>query len=362
MKAVVVGAGIAGLACAKALSKSHDEVIVYSGGPQPQGLHLHALLKKGQSLLEELFPGSLEKLKQKQAPIIDWSLDTQWNNSRGAFPRYPSDIRNLSMSHSAVRDIMMEDIQKTPSIQIRNEIIKDISEIETDLLVIASGAQANIRPWIKSEEMVPLNLTYRSFIFKKSDLNLTGFKQYYFQLNPPHSPLGAVVCPIEDGLMVVTMIQHQKDYVTCIDFADFKNLASQIPDSQFLKILGKAQPLSKISTFRKVTSFRRTISDTAVHKKVLFVGDCLTSLNPVFGQGMTVSLMQAHYLQNALNQGMEFRYLQKNLERLAQGPFQLSKMGSQTSGVGKTLLNIYLRLCQKSKTLHNMFLNRLHHP
>src|SRR5215469_574334 len=66
-RAVVIGAGMAGLAAAGALAGRFDEVVVLErdslpGAPEwrlgaPQGQHVHALLTAGQRALERLLPG-----------------------------------------------------------------------------------------------------------------------------------------------------------------------------------------------------------------------------------------------------------------------------------------------------------------
>ena len=361
-RAIVIGAGIAGLSAAKALSKYFDTVTVYDGGPQAQRHHLHVLLKKGQQLLEELFPGSLQKLQKAQAPVIDWALDTLWMTDSGSFPRYESSVNNLSFSRPVVQDIMRTDIESLPNVKFVNEVLKKSTSLETDLVVIAAGSSYNVTDWIDQEDIVPIDLTYRSVIFNKADLNLAGFQQYYYQLNPPHSSVGAVICPIENGQMVATIIQHQKDYATLTTLEDFKNLAALIPDRTFLKIIGSAQPITKMSTFRKTDSFKRTLNRRAMPKNTVVLGDTLTSLNPIFGQGMTISLMQAHYLEKALSQNLDLTTVQKEFEKIAHSAFILSKLGSQQSGIGKSLLNSFLKLCQKSQITHHLFLKRLHNP
>ena len=361
-RAIVIGAGIAGLSAAKVLSNHFDSVTVYDGGPQAQRHHLHVLLKKGQELLEELFPDSLQKLQSAQAPVIDWALDTLWMTDSGAFPRYESSVKNLSFSRTVVQDIMRAYVEALPNVHFASEVLKNPTSLKTDLVVIAAGSSYNVSDWIDQEDIVPINLTYRSVIFNKADLNLTGFQQYYYQLNPPHSSVGAVICPIENGQMIATIIEHQNEYVTRTTFEDFKNLAALIPDRTFLEIIGSAQPITKMSTFRKTESFKRSLKRSFMPKNTIVLGDTLTSLNPIFGQGMTISLMQAHYLEKALNQNLDLTTVQKEFEKIAHSAFVLSKLGSQQSGIGKSILNSFLKLCQKSQMTHHLFIRKLHNP
>lgn len=71
-RAVVLGAGIAGLLAARVLSEAYSQVIVVdhdhlpgTAEPRrcvPQGRHTHVLIERGQQILEELFPGFTDDL------------------------------------------------------------------------------------------------------------------------------------------------------------------------------------------------------------------------------------------------------------------------------------------------------------
>ncbi len=84
------------------------------------------------------------------------------------------------------------------------------------------------------------------------------------------------------------------------------------------------------------------------------------SLNPVFGQGMTVSLMQAQMLDKMIMTGMSTMDYMKKCEEMSKLPFHLSRLGSEKKGIGKLLLRAYLKCCQKSHKLHHLFLRQLH--
>jgi len=89
-RAIVLGGSMAGLLAARVLSEAYAEVMVIDRdqlhgvtGPRrgtPQGYHAHALLARGQQVLEELFPGLTGELEAADMPMIDmgmmhWYLD-----------------------------------------------------------------------------------------------------------------------------------------------------------------------------------------------------------------------------------------------------------------------------------------------
>ena len=95
--AIVIGASIAGLLSARALSNYFERVTlvdrdVLPESPEfragvPQAHHFHALLARGQSIMNEFFPGLSQELTRDGAPILDWGrtmkffVGGQWASS-----------------------------------------------------------------------------------------------------------------------------------------------------------------------------------------------------------------------------------------------------------------------------------------
>jgi 2-polyprenyl-6-methoxyphenol hydroxylase-like FAD-dependent oxidoreductase len=87
-RAVVLGASMAGLLAARALTDAYREVTVVDrdqlpqtgshGRGVPHGRHLHALLARGQQVLEELFPGLTAELVAHGAPAGDVLGNGRW--------------------------------------------------------------------------------------------------------------------------------------------------------------------------------------------------------------------------------------------------------------------------------------------
>src|SRR2546423_11297981 len=100
-QALVIGAGMAGLAAARALADHFERVIVLDrdelpDGPTgragiPQGRHAHALLGGGQRALSELFPGFEEALRAAGAVPYRVGLETRYD--RPGFDPFP--LRDL---------------------------------------------------------------------------------------------------------------------------------------------------------------------------------------------------------------------------------------------------------------------------
>ena len=359
--AIVVGGGIAGLAAAQVLSERFDKVQVYEGDEPAQSHHLHVLLKSGQDALERIFPGIRQQLQLKGCPQIDWALDTVWENQDGEFPRYESSVRALSLSRILLNQVMRDMINKL-RIEFKQEKILSLDGLNADLIVLAGGQHFPLARFIGrdsyNETNLPINLTYRSYLFLKEDLNLKGMGQYYFQIDPPVVRIGGVISPIEENKVIVTLIEHEESYSSCSTYEDFLAKAKGIPSDNFQKILQEARPISGPHFYRKKTTHRRKI--LSLPANVIVLGDTLMSLNPVFGQGMTVALKEVELFQEMLGKDFVPMAFQAKCETVSTLSYHLSHLGSQEMGIGKTSLRSYLRLCQKSKAFHHLFLKQLH--
>src|SRR5215203_3797144 len=105
--AIVVGGSMAGLLAARVLSEYFEEVHVverdtYPSAPTfrkgvPQSRHAHALLARGQDLIEHYFPGIVEDLRAAGAVRIDVPQDVLALSKYGWWPRSGSALHALSL-------------------------------------------------------------------------------------------------------------------------------------------------------------------------------------------------------------------------------------------------------------------------
>src|SRR5262249_50128052 len=92
-EAIVIGGSIAGLASAKALRRRFGRVTLIerdslSAGAEaragvPQGRQFHVLLRRGQDVFEELFPGFSAELEMSGAERLRWGRDVRWYHFGG---------------------------------------------------------------------------------------------------------------------------------------------------------------------------------------------------------------------------------------------------------------------------------------
>lgn len=380
-RAIVIGAGVAGLCTAKVLSPYFSSVVIIdkdeqigSSNPRrgvPQGAHLHVLLKKGQDLLRSIFPHIDQSFAKAGCPKIDWAQDTQWESKTGVFPRYSSPIQTYSFSRPFLESVIYSLVLQIPNVIFVKDHIESLKSFDgSDLIVLAGGQNFPINHFLNLPvdllaQHLPIQISYRSVVFETSSLNFRGYKQYYYQLAPPQDLLGAVICPIENNRSVATIVQHGAPENLKVDLSGFMKLAEKVPNGEFYNILKNGQPLSEVSAFYKSNMYmRRPDKVLNFPENILCIGDTFCSLNPVFGQGMTSTLLQIKLLSELLKKnGPQLRSKQFHQKSAAtlRLPYLLSKMGSNTQpDFSYRYLKSYLARCQRSPKMHRKFLGVLH--
>jgi len=129
-RATVVGAGLAGLSAARALSDYFDEVLILDRDelpdeitPRPgvpQGKQPHALLGGGLKALENLFPGFGNQLMRAGAEPIDPGFD-MLNEIPGqdVWPRIKLGLRTYSMSRPLIERTLRRRVERIGKIKLR---------------------------------------------------------------------------------------------------------------------------------------------------------------------------------------------------------------------------------------------------
>jgi 2-polyprenyl-6-methoxyphenol hydroxylase-like FAD-dependent oxidoreductase len=118
-QAAVVGAGMAGLVAARALSAHFERVTVLERDElpttprhragTPQSRHLHALLGGGLAALEELFPNFASELRLAGTVPLRATLDTRIERPGfDPFPQRDLGWEALSLSHPLIEEGFME--------------------------------------------------------------------------------------------------------------------------------------------------------------------------------------------------------------------------------------------------------------
>jgi flavin-dependent dehydrogenase len=339
--AIVIGAGIAGLLAARVLSDHFQRVTVIERDSLtdlpdarkgvPQGRHVHALLFRGQQILGQLFPGLVHHLIAQGAPAVRLGRDLRWFHFGCWKKNFASDLTSLAISRPLLELEVRRHVMELPNVTFIDGTVvtryvadweharltgvcmrgrnSDMPEdaVHADLVVDASGRGSQtpqrlselgyVRP---QEELIKADYVYASRVYERP-ARAPDWKHLYVIDRPP-SPRGGLVYSIEGNRWMVTLVGAHGDHPPA-DEAGFLEYARSLPVPDVHVAIANARPLGSIVAHAFPGSQRRYYERLSRFPIGLIVlGDALCSFNPVYGQGMAVSALEAKVLDDCLKE------------------------------------------------------------
>ncbi|HEY7069608.1 MAG TPA: FAD-binding protein [Acidimicrobiales bacterium] len=341
--AVVVGAGLAGLTAAQALSRHVERVTIVerddlperpSARPGvPQGRHLHVLQPGGSAALERLLPGFEAELLAAGATPVRIPEDALWMSPQGWSPRFPARDGHVVLSASreliewAVRRRVFESPQilVRSGLDVRGLVIRDgraqgidvrsrradrtspTVTIDANVVVDASGRGSPFARWLvaagleaPAETVIDSDLVYASRLYRRSPGDTPGWKGALVQPRPPHEPRAGILFPVEGNRWLLTMSAAGGDEPPG-DEEGFLAFARSLRIPDIAEVVERAEPLGPIATYRRTENrWRHYERLQRPLDGFLAVGDALRTFNPLYGQGMSTAVMTAEALDRCL--------------------------------------------------------------
>jgi 2-polyprenyl-6-methoxyphenol hydroxylase-like FAD-dependent oxidoreductase len=365
-QAVVLGGSIAGSLAARVLADTYEQVTVLDRDvlsdvlqPRhavPQGHHIHALLARGQQILEEIFPGFTDELISRGVPVGDFGTSLSWYFNgemirkahtglvcvaagrplletylRGRVRAMPNvtfrdrtDIRGLvaSTDHSRITGVRIQG----PDASAPEEVL------DADLVVDATGRGSRTPRWLEElgygrveEERVAMDLTYTTCDFRAPlPFDPIGEDIAIIPVATPAMPRGAIFARMPDRYSIsLTGILGDRPPADRQGFLDY---VKSLPVPEVYQAARQAEPLGAPAMFRFPASIRRHYERLPeLPGGLLAMGDAACIFNPVYGQGMTVAAMQTLVLARHLTGGPPHpaRYF-RDLARVIDAPWDMS--------------------------------------
>jgi 2-polyprenyl-6-methoxyphenol hydroxylase-like FAD-dependent oxidoreductase len=352
--AVVIGAGIGGLAAAAALADHFDDVTIVERDAipadaaarpgTPQSNHPHGLLMGGQRALCELFPGIDQDLADAGAVRLQAGMDIreEFPGFDPCFPRRDLGWFGYAMSRPLIELVVRRRVSQLPNVELRDrcrvtaiEAASDSSvagvrcetnvgtamTFQADLVIDASGRgvpaldflKATGRPQPEQTSIgIDINYTTTTFAVPK------GERDWKVVITVPEMPestrVGYLIPSEGDRWMVLVSERHGEPSST--DPRDFLDLVSRLRTLTIFDAIKNAKPLDRIHRFGFPESLWRHYERLVDPPRGLLVlGDAMCRFNPVYGQGMTVAAQEASILKDLLRESSAAKDPLDGLER-----------------------------------------------
>jgi 2-polyprenyl-6-methoxyphenol hydroxylase-like FAD-dependent oxidoreductase len=335
--AIIIGGGISGKLAARVLSDHYKKVIILERdqeqvGPSPrkgapQGEHLHALLHAGESGLEELFPGITEHFYHSGAVKINSTIDLAWFHHGAWKLRYDGGYSTTLQTRPHLEWHIDQYIKRIPNVVFYyNQVVQDLlyneeqnqiigvllkdESILADLVVDASGVSSLSSNWLGKhgfgipDEKVEINLSYVSKQFELSENPDRDWKIKMVYPNPPQEKIGGTISKVEGNRCIVTLMGYHNsvnDKEVLKDDSGFIEMVKKLPRLDIYQEIENATPLTKTSLYRIPNIiWRRFDKVRNLPNGLVLIGDTVCRIDPVFGQGMSIAILEAIALQKLL--------------------------------------------------------------
>jgi 2-polyprenyl-6-methoxyphenol hydroxylase-like FAD-dependent oxidoreductase len=398
--AVVLGGSMGGLLAARVLADHVDQVTVVDRDDLPaepghrtgvpQSRHAHALLPRGAEILERLLPGLVGGLVADGAFATGSPTAMRMVTPAGPLPPVPSESGFVGFSrpllewHVRARVAALGNVTVRP----RHDVLGPVSDgavdraavvgaavrcrdtgessvLPADLVVDATGRGSRAPRWLVElgcgpvpEETVDSGIGYATRWFDRPADWSGPWDAAVVNGRVPDVPRVGLVLPVEGNRWTITVGGLAGTFPP-LDESGFLDYARTLTDPCVATAIEAGTPVTPVRTAHTPVSRLRHFERLRRWPRgFLVTGDAVCAFNPIYGQGMTVSAMDALVLDAELRSDrpdLEGRFRRALAAEVA-GVWSIAsgedlRWGVGSSGVrprrGSTLLRSYVDRVQR---------------
>jgi 2-polyprenyl-6-methoxyphenol hydroxylase-like FAD-dependent oxidoreductase len=353
----VIGGSVAGLLAAAAVAPHAGRVVVLDrddlpAGPAirpntPHARHSHGLLASGRASIERLLPGFTDRV------IADGGISSgdlgragRWWIGGGLIGDCELGVRGLGASRLEFEHVIRERVRELPAVEIRDgadvrglrgdggritgvEAVvaggRDLA-IEADLVVDASGRAGRASRWLPRigavppvEERIPVGLRSVTTHVPARPDDLAG-RSFLIVAATPAIPRGGVALRQEDGSWTITLFGYA-DQPVPDDPDGLESFAAGLVTPDIATLLRDRSTRHPAWSYRFPDCRRRRFRSAPAG--YVAIGDAVCSIDPTFGQGMSLAALQAIALRTALDRTGSVTGYPAAAERIADQAWRL---------------------------------------
>ena len=372
--AIVIGAGMGGLMAARALADHYDEVTIFERDalPIPPSLArafrkasiATACLRAGARYLSNCFQALPSKwLIRERCPPTSSTMGSG-SIMASIFAARRARCGGSGRAAQCWKPYVRRRLVQLPNIRVRDQhrVVEPVFDrqenrvsgarvqptdgsddrktINADLVVDASGRGSSSPIWLSSfgfeklrEEQITVDVGYATRLYRRKsehiDVTLDGRKFVLMAPCWPEFRFGALL-PQEGDRWTVSLGGYMGDHPP-LDEAGFLEFARSLQKPEIFNVIKDAEPLTPPASYKFVSNLRRYYEKLSRFPEgYLVYGDALCSLDPVYGQGMTVACSESLALRECLEEGPQeiARRFFRQASRLIETPWKIAVGGN----------------------------------
>jgi 2-polyprenyl-6-methoxyphenol hydroxylase-like FAD-dependent oxidoreductase len=354
--AVVIGGSVAGLLAARVLSEYCERVTLLDRDelddtldPRkgvPQAPQTHVVLTKSYEALQELFPGLVDELVAEGASVYDsgvhmaaklngcwvkpgkcdlFYVDCTRRFYEASIRKRVSALPNVTiLARTAVRAVTADATGAVTGVECQDVGRGSRSKLAAELIVDAAGRASHAPRWLEAlgyglpvTEEVKIDLGYVGALYQPPPAPAFAprAKLHVIYPDPPSSWRGGLLHPVEGGVWQLSQWGLFGDHPP-LDDAGFAAYSQTLASPEISSFLRHAR---RVSEFRRmgvpVNRWQRYDRMRRFPRSFFSIGDAVSSVNPIYGQGMTKAAIHAMHLRKLLRSSQSAAAVAERMRR-----------------------------------------------